>query len=291
MPKKNSRNQFKRFLQYLNPFRSTGKKPQQVQQVQPEAVEVQKAAQEEKAVVQPAAKAAEAPKAEDINTGSKPAEKQSRSKSMLETIGEETAEKYMKHLAEVSQKLQEYMDVLAETNSASKWKKSSAGYKEMYNALRSMKGDENSFFDALRKETPLRVHEKIVNLEAARKEYMKDADRWLKKDSLTEKPRMAVADDMRKYTESMGDHCMGAIDWCKRINMPEYIDQHIEAVHVKAAKQPVKLTAKELADKVEGHSHDTKIRETEVGTWTSLELVQGKQKSGEVKKESKKKAL
>lgn len=67
-------------------------------------------------------------------------------------------------LAQTSELLQKYMDVLVETNSASDWKKSSESYRTFYNTLRSMKGDENRFFDALRKETPRKVREMLFNL-------------------------------------------------------------------------------------------------------------------------------
>ena len=287
------------------------KQAAEVQPKQQEAVEVQKAELQEKAVEKPAAKAEKEQQAEDISTDSKTAEKsaaKAEKEQQAEDISTESktaeepsgvavkaAEIYTWKLAETANRLQRYMDVMVETNTASQWEKSSESYKKLYNTLRSMKGDEKGFFTALRKETPQKVQEMMAALETARRDYLKDAARLMKKDPMREQNRVAAAEDMGKYLPDMRWKCNAASSLCQNFDVPAYIDKLVEAERVKAAekKQPVKLTAKELENKVKVAKQyaDFEVKESKVEGWTSLELVQGNKKSTGAKTKSKKKSL
>ena len=287
------------------------KQAAEVQPKQQEAVEVQKAELQEKAVEKPAVKAEKAQQAEDISTDRKTAEKsaaKAEKEQQAEDISTESktaeepsgvavkaAEIYTWKLAETANRLQRYMDVMVETNTASQWEKSSESYKKLYNTLRSMKGDEKGFFTALRKETPQKVQEMMAALETARRDYLKDAARLMKKDPMREQNRVAAAEDMGKYLPDMRWKCNAASSLCQNFDVPAYIDKLVEAERVKAAekKQPVKLTAKELENKVKVAKQyaDFEVKESKVEGWTSLELVQGNKKSTGAKTKSKKKSL
>lgn len=271
------------------------------QQKQQEAAAAQKAKEVEqqkaKAVEQPKEKAAAENRAEDISTDSKPKEKKNADASLSDADrrGKEVAEAYMWKLAQTSELLQKYMDVLVETNSASDWKKSSESYRTFYNTLRSMKGDENRFFDALRKETPRKVREMLFNLGEVRDDYMRESHRLMKKNPLREQNRVAAANKILECLYSMEDACMNTFAQCKNIDMPEYINTRMEEERAKVKareeaqkaaeakeKRPFKLTAKELESKMASN-----IKETQVGAWTSIDVVRENKKSAGVKKESK----
>ncbi len=261
-----------------------------------EATVVPKAAEASKVTEAP--KIEKASEAEDISTSSKPQEKQNDERlSDKEIAARKVTEMYTIRLVDITNRLQKYMDILVETNTAAQWKKSAESYKKLYNTLRSMKGDEKDFFTALRKETPQKLREMLTDLDKARQDYLEESDRLVKKNPLVEEDRAGVADIMGKPLRLMIKQCDAAIESCQDFDVPAYINtlwENLEAKNAAKAKAPVKLTAKELADKVEKDSDD-KVKETEVGTWTILELTNENKKSavkktGSAKTGSKKKS-
>ena len=196
-------------------------------------------------------------------------------------FNENAAQTYMRSLKKQADILQKSFDALTDTNTDKMWKKSTEGYQVMYKTFGAVKGNENNFYDALRKKTPEELTTDMKRLFNVTREYERAKAKRLNRGSDVGEQRLNASQsamfamaDIVKSAKAVSASCEGRL-------VPEFLEE-LQAPGRK------KIDVSDLQRKVE--KGNKQLKESRAGAWVNIELADSEKKAG-MKTENKSKTL
>lgn len=196
-------------------------------------------------------------------------------------FNENAAQTYMRSLKKQADILQKSFDALTDTNTDKMWKKSTEGYQVMYKTFGAVKGNENNFYDALRKKTPEELTTDMKRLFNVTREYERAKAKRLNRGSDVGEQRLNASQsamfamaDIVKSAKAVSASCEGRL-------VPEFLEE-LQASGRK------KIDVSDLQRKVE--KGNKQLKESRAGAWVNIELADSEKKAG-MKTENKSKTL